>query len=189
LLSSTYTIYTDGADHYLQNNINLKREAKKENLNDAIELAIHKIKVTGGTITLRGRKYKVSQPIRLQSNMNIQGEGKPPVIIISNDFNGGEAIFVADSANDVSVKNLSIIQNNTLKKISGIIFDYCRTSTISQVFMLGLTNNVVGIRNNSFLCQVTQFLYSGTIEETLKNFLNFSLCKTNQNNLLFNFFQ
>jgi hypothetical protein len=153
--SMSYSIYGDQeGSYYVENNLTHKHVKKSESFNEAIDYAIDFIKNSGGFIRIRSGKYEVTSPIHLYNSIHIEGDGKSTYLNVSDNFPEGKSVFFADSINDVRINKLSIIQNNDIKKLSGIIYNHCGTSIISDVFMLGLTNHGAWIRNNSFLSRI-----------------------------------
>jgi len=153
--SMSYSIYGDQkGSYYVENNLTHKHVKKSGSFNEAIDHAIDLIKNSGGSIRILSGKYEVTSPIHLYNSILIEGDGKSTSLYLSDNFPEGKSVFYADSVNDISIYKLSIIQDNDIQEVSGIIYNHCGTSIISDVFMLGLTNHGAWIRNASFLSRI-----------------------------------
>ncbi len=170
--SMSYSIYGDQeGSYYVENNLSHKHVMKSGSFNEAIDHAIDLIKNSGGSIRIRSGKYEVTSPIHLYNSIHIEGDGKSTSLHISDHFPEGNSVFFADSVNDISIYKLSIIQDNDRQEVSGIIYNHCGTSIISDVFMLGLTHHGAWIRNASFLSRIDACTF-GNIENSAVLFEN-----------------
>ncbi len=169
--SRSFTIFVNNGHYYIENNLTRKIEKKTSLFHEAFNyLSQEKLK-DGGSIFLRSGRYRVKSPLILASKLEVKGEGPSTSLSVADDFKNGEAVFIADTLNDIQINNLSIRQSNNISSISGIYLNHCGTSSVSGVLLLGLTGHGICLSNCSFLCRIDNCTL-GKIQNTAILFKN-----------------
>jgi len=153
-ISSSLTIYGSDESYFVMDNISDKTVKKAKSFNDAFDLAVKHLNNRGGKILIRAGIHEVASPLKLINRLEVEGEGIATALYVSDHFVESSTVFIADTLDDVSVRNLSIKQLNDKSAMTGIVYNHCGTSKIIDVIVLGLTGNGICLKNSSFLCEI-----------------------------------
>lgn len=121
----------------------------------AINNAISSISSTGGIIFIKKGTYNISNPIKIFSNVVIQGEGKSTILFLPNTINKNIIETNAVSLSYFEIKNLSINGNKanqtSASTINGIYLEEASNFLISETYISNSAYDGIRLNNcNNF---------------------------------------
>jgi hypothetical protein len=141
---ATYTALTD-----------LTREVllSSPSASTAMQAAIDLLAGTGGVVTIGPGLFRVAEPIRLASQVNLRGSGRGTRLLVDTTNAAGIGLLGL-GVSGVIVEDVMIAAEQQ-RASAGIVLDSCGDCKLHGLFCVGFSDYGIWMRNSSFLCEIS----------------------------------
>jgi hypothetical protein len=128
----------------------------------AIQVALDEVSATRGAVHLQPGDYLLRQPLHLREGVRLSGSGRGSVLHV-----GGEIGIMGDRAHGASVVNLALKPAESRAKQSGVCLAGSGDCTLDSLYVMGFDGNGIWLRDNSFLCHISDCHLAGNANTNL----------------------
>lgn len=119
----------------------------------AVQAAIEALAGTGGVVTMGRGLFRVAEPIRLASQVNLRGSGRGSRLVVDATNETGIGLLGL-GVSGVVVEDLTIAAEQQ-RAIAGVVLDGCGDCKLHGLFCSGFGGYGIWLRNSSFLCEIS----------------------------------
>ncbi len=149
-----YFLYKNGDTIEVRGQIDGKVVIKNNDAATAMNAAIDLLAGTrGGELKVSGGTYVLQYPVKLKSNVKLEGSGSGTVFKMGSE-NLDEVMIIAQNVDEAAVSDIYLQGIDTKKKSSGIIFDHVGMGVIDGVTARDFGQYGIWLRNDCFMCEV-----------------------------------
>ena len=141
---ATYTVLTD-----------LTREVlhSSPSASMAVQSAIDALAGTGGVVRIGRGMFRVAEPIRLASHVNLRGSGHGTRLVVDAANEAGIGL-PGLGVSGVAVADLTLAAEPQ-RAVAGIVLDGCGDCKLHGLFCADFGDYGIWLRNSSFLCEIS----------------------------------
>lgn len=155
-----YVVYKADRSYIVKGSFSGKKWRSSNSASEAIQYAIDQLSSFGGEVTIGPGNFKLSAPITLASNVVLRGGGRSSRLLVDRANTVGVGIECNSIDGAVIIDIAVIAPDNGVGKV-GIVLNDCGNCEIRSVFCGGFSEYGIWIKENSFLCTVSNCSLAG----------------------------
>jgi hypothetical protein len=152
MLQNMYVVQ-DGATYTALTDLTREVLHSSPSAGAAIQSAIDTLAGSGGVVTIGRGMFRVAEPIRLASNVDLRGSGRGTRLVVDAANESGIGLLGL-SVSGVVVADLTVAAEPQ-HAVAGIVLDACGDCKLHGLFCADFGDYGIWLRNSSFLCEVS----------------------------------
>jgi hypothetical protein len=164
MLQNMYVVQ-DGATYTALTDLTREVLHSSPSAGAAVQSAIDALAGTGGVVKIGRGVFRVAEPIRLASNVDLRGSGRGTRLIVDAANEAGIGLLGL-GVSGVVVADLTVA-TEPQRAVAGIVLDACGDCKLHDLFCANFGDYGIWLRNSSFLCEISGCSLAGNSRANL----------------------